>query len=211
MTTEVPEPPRRPRDASATRAAILEAARARFTRDGFDRVGVRDIAADAGINAALVIRYFGSKENLFTEAITDTFNMDALPMSDRASFGESLARYILSKRETAGALDPLIALLRSATNDQASALLRRSIEEQFVRPLSAWIGGEDAALRAGMIAALVMGLAVTRDVIGAEPLASGETERLVALVAPVLQAYVDGQPASKDHRSGSRQKKKSRA
>ena len=196
--TETPDPPRRPRDANATRAAILEAARARFTRDGFDRVGVRDIANDAGINAALVIRYFGSKENLFTEAITDTFNLDGFLDIDRASFGQFLARYVLSKRETAGALDPLIALLRSSTNDQANALLRRSIEEQFVRPLAAWIGGQDADLRASLIAAVVMGLAVTRDVIGAEPLASGEIEALVALVAPVLQAYAEGQSVKQE-------------
>jgi AcrR family transcriptional regulator len=192
MTTEPTDIPRRPRDATTTRAAILEAARLRFTRDGFDRVGVRDIAADAGINAALVIRYFGSKENLFTEAITEAFNLDALLDVEREIFGETLAHYIFSKRETPGALDPLIALLRSATNEQAGAILRRSIEQQFILPLARWLGGKDAELRASLIAALIMGLTVTRDVIGSEPLASSETEPLVALVAPTLQAYVDG-------------------
>jgi AcrR family transcriptional regulator len=197
MTTEPTDIPRRPRDATATRAAILEAARVRFTRDGFDRVGVRDIAADAGINAALVIRYFGSKENLFTEAITEAFNLDALLDAERETFGETLARYILSKRETPGALDPLIALLRSATNEQAAGILRRSIEQQFIVPLARWLGGKDAELRASLIAALIMGLTVTRDVIGSEPLASSETEPLVALVAPTLQAYVDGFQAAR--------------
>jgi AcrR family transcriptional regulator len=194
MTINTPDIPRRPRDATATRTAILEAARLRFTRDGFDRVGVRDIAADAGINAALVIRYFGSKENLFTEAITEAFNLDALLDVEREVFGETLARYIFSKRETAGALDPLIALLRSATNEQAGAILRRSIEKQFILPLAQWLGGKDAELRASLIAAVIMGLTVTRDVIGSEPLASSDTEPLVALIAPTLQAYVDGFP-----------------
>jgi AcrR family transcriptional regulator len=196
MTTEPTDTPRRPRDATATRAAILEAARIRFTRDGFDRVGVRDIAADAGINAALVIRYFGSKENLFSEAITEGFNLEGLLDVERGTFGETLARYILSKRETSGALDPLIALLRSATNEQAATILRHSIEQQFIAPLARWLGGEDAELRASMIAAIIMGMAVTRDVIVSEPLASSETEPLVALVAPTLQAYVDGFPGS---------------
>ncbi len=194
MTTEPTDIPRRPRDATATRALILEAARVRFTQDGFDRVGVRDIAADAGINAALVIRYFGSKENLFTEAITEAFNLDSLLDVKRETFGETLARYVLAKRDSTGALDPLIALLRSATNEQAGAILRRSIEQQFIVPLAQWLGGKDAELRASLIAALIMGMAVTRDVIHTEPLASSDPEALVALIAPTLQAYVDGFP-----------------
>lgn len=196
------EAPRRPRNAAATRAALLAAARARFARDGFDGVGVRDVAADAGVNAALVIRYFGSKEGLFAEAIGGKFDPEALLGGDRARLGERLARYVLSKGEVEGALDPLLALLRSAPSGPAAELLREAVADGFVRPLAARLDGEAAEPRAGLIAAYVLGLAVVRDVIGAGPLATGDTETLVALVAPVLQAYVDGELPMRDDSGG---------
>ena len=183
---------RRPRNAAATRAAILAAARGRFARDGYDGVGVRDLAADAGVNAALVIRYFGSKDRLFAEAVGGDFDLGALLGDDRAGAGERLARYILTKGEVEGALDPLLALLRSAPNGPAAGLLREVVDEGFVRPLASWLGGERAELRAGLIAADLLGLAVARDVIGTAALATAEEETLVALVAPLLQSYVDG-------------------
>ena len=61
-------PPRK-RDAAATRAGILEAAKGQFARLGYDRTGLRDIAAEAGVDAALINRYFGGKEGLFTASL----------------------------------------------------------------------------------------------------------------------------------------------
>lgn len=185
--------PRRSRNKAATREAILAAARACFTRDGYERVGVRDIAAAAGVNAALVIRYFGSKEELFASAITREFSLGDLLTGERAGLGERLARSVLQKEKTAsGTLDPVLALLRSAPNEQAAALLRDGLDNEFIRPLAVWLGGDRAAPRAGLIAAYLLGLAVMRDVVGSKPLAESEGEALVALVAPVLQSYIDG-------------------
>ncbi len=186
--------PRRRRDAAATRAAILETARMRFTREGYERVGVRDIATGVGVDAALVIRYFGSKEQLFAAAVAGQFGLGDLLTGDRATLGERLARLVVQKDDQAGAHDPLLALLRSAANEQAAALLRAALDEEFIRPLARWLGGEAAMLRAGLVAAYLMGLAVTRTVIRSEPLATGEVEALVTLVAPALQAYIDGLP-----------------
>ena len=69
--------------------------------------------------------------------------------------------------------------------------MREGLEEQFVRPLARWLGGKKASERAGLIAATLFGIAFTRNVVRSEALAEGETEDLVALVAPVLQSYVD--------------------
>jgi AcrR family transcriptional regulator len=81
-----------------TEAAILTAARARFSRKGFEQVGVRDIADAAGVNAALVIRYFGSKEDLFEQAVTQEVDLDELFRLPRGQLGEMLVRYIVGKK-----------------------------------------------------------------------------------------------------------------
>src|SRR5208282_4679028 len=84
--------PRRRRDAAATRQAILEASTRRFATHGYEHAGVREIAADAGVTAALVNRYFGSKEGLFAEVIERAFDMQHLLPDHRGDLAEHLAR-----------------------------------------------------------------------------------------------------------------------
>lgn len=188
---------RRPRDAEATRAAILGAARGRFTREGYDRVRLGDVAEDAGVNAALVVRYFGSKEGLFTEAVTaGGEGLGEVLEGDLSGLGLELARYVVVRKED---FDPLLALLRSASDERAASMLREALDEGFVRPLAARMGGEDAELRAAMVAADLLGVMVAREVVRSGPLAEADPERLVALVAPVLQSRIDGQAARLDH------------
>jgi AcrR family transcriptional regulator len=188
----------RSRNAALTRQEILRAAQMHFTRYGYDGVGVRDIAATVGVNAALVIRYFGSKEELFAESVADAFEFpfDEV-LNDHSKVGELLARGILEKEEEVGEdeFDPLLVLLRSAANARAAGILREVLDEQFIQPLARRLGGEDAELRAALIAAYMLGLAFMRLVMRSGPLAAGETERLIAFVAPVLQSYVDGPPS----------------
>ncbi|THF67884.1 TetR/AcrR family transcriptional regulator [Deinococcus sp. Arct2-2] len=182
----------RSRNAAATRAAILQAAQGQFARSGYEGVGLREIAAEVGVNAALVVRYFGSKEQLFTEAIAGRFALGPLLEVPRMELGERLAHYVLHKEDQAGALDPLLMLLRSAAHPQAGALLRLSLEEHFVHPLASWLGGPDAMLRAELIAATLSGLTLSRFVLRLTALSSPEVDPVVDLVAPTLQAYVDG-------------------
>jgi AcrR family transcriptional regulator len=164
-------------------------------RDSYEQVGLRDIAKTAGVDAALVIRYFGSKEALFAEAVTQQFALGDLLDGARATLGERLTRYMLQKDHSPGHFDPVQALIRSSAHEQAGALLRAGLEQQFIGPLAAWLGGDDALVRASLIAAYLTGLAVTRDVLRLTPLADGETERLVGQIAPVLQRYIDGDAA----------------
>ena len=87
--------PRRRRDAAATREAILEAATRRFATQGYERAGVREIAADAGVTAALVNRYFGSKEGLFAEVIRRALDMGHLLQGQRGDLADHLARLMV--------------------------------------------------------------------------------------------------------------------
>jgi Tetracyclin repressor-like, C-terminal domain len=88
-------------------------------------------------------------------------------------------------------LEPLLALLRSASSEQGSKLMRRLLDEEFIRPLAKWLGGKQAELRASLIASAMLGLALTRDVLKSERLEGSEVDAIVKLVAPVLQSYID--------------------
>jgi AcrR family transcriptional regulator len=184
----MPDP--RPRDANATRASILSAARSLFAQSGYDGISLRDIANQAQCNVALVSRYFGGKDELFFEAVSEGFNLADIANTDRQRFGENLARYILSKRQR-GALEPLQALLRSTSNPTATALMQDILETQFILPLATWLGGENAKLRAATIAAIIIGVATTRDVLESPSFLKPSLEKTVETIAPLIQALVN--------------------
>jgi AcrR family transcriptional regulator len=175
---------------SATRQAILDAAKTCFMHEGYEQVGVREIAARAGVDPALVNRYFGSKEGLFTEAVASKFDLSALFDGSRATLGERLARYVLQKKPAGADYDPLVALLRSSSSDVCSGMLRQAILEGFVEPLAARLDGPDAVPRAESVGSTLLGLLVYRTIVGGD--ASRDNERLVASVAPAIQRLIDG-------------------
>src|SRR5215468_1896812 len=109
--------PKRKRDAAATREAILEAATRRFATQGYERAGAREIAADAGVTAALVNRYFGSKEGLFAEVIGRALDIKHLLQDQRGDLADHLARVMVYGREDSRdwGHTPLMLLLHSAT------------------------------------------------------------------------------------------------
>jgi len=192
---------RRPRDAAATRAAILDAARLCFTRDSYDAVGVRDIAAAAGFDPALVIRYFGSKESLFAAAVVSNFGQADFLGGDRSRLGERIARMIATKKAHDG-FDPMVALMRSSLSPSTSSLIREVIEEQVIEPLALWIGGEDAEARAALLMSHLLGLFVGRMVLQNQALATTDPDALIAILQPIFQSYVDGTlPPSGDTRT----------
>lgn len=181
---------RRPRGAAATRCAILAAAKLEFCRRSYDHVGVRDIAARAGVNAALVNRYFGSKPKLFAAAYAGTFQLQALLRGDRATLGERLVRHVMRRRTPQGG-DALLLLFRSATSEHALPMIRRALAARFVRPLAESLGGRNAHERATLIAAQLLGLATLSAVLRMPALGRSRTEAVVRRVAPVVQRYID--------------------
>jgi AcrR family transcriptional regulator len=187
---DAPDSGPRGRNAAATRLAILEAAKTCFMHDGYEQVGVRDIAARAGVDPALVNRYFGSKEGLFSEAVASKFDLEHLLDGDRATLGERLARYVLQKKADGADYDPLVALLRSSSSDVCSGMLRNAIGQGFVRPLAERLEGPDALSRAELVGSTLLGLLVHRTVIGGAE--AVDNERMLALVAPALQTFIDG-------------------
>ncbi|TPW06946.1 MAG: TetR family transcriptional regulator [bacterium] len=182
----------RPRNAEATRAAILTAARERFARESYDDVGMRDIAGDVGVDAALVSRYFGSKEDLFLTVLDHCGDGPDLMDGDRATFGERVARQAIFGSEQDGQLEHLLVLLRSIGSAKASELVRRTADECFFGPFEDWIGGADAAVRARLAAAFIMGMEVSREMTGGQTLTAEQCEAMHGRMAVILQDIIDG-------------------
>jgi AcrR family transcriptional regulator len=184
--------PKRKRDAAATREAILEAATRRFATQSYERAGAREIAADAGVTAALVNRYFGSKEALFAEVIKRALDMGQLIRGGRAGLADHLARVLVYGEKDApdGLLTPLLLLLHSAAEPRAIELFRRDIDRTQLRLLAERIGGDAAAVRAAMVLAQLMGFAVLHYVLRPEAFADARGEELVALLSKSLAACI---------------------
>ena len=181
--------PRR-RDAAATRAAILEAAEAHFARLGYDCAVLRDIARDAGVDVALVKRYFGGKEALFVEALKASFRPDGLREWDRASFAREMATMMAgSPRSDEARTQRFQFLLRAATSPTTAPLLNVLVQDRFLGPIREWLGGPDADARARVLAAIYIGFLVERLIRG-EALAGREREVFIDRVSAIFATLV---------------------
>lgn len=177
------------------RERILEAARTEFAERGYDKTSVRGIAKAAGVDPALVHHYFGTKDEVFGAAIEVSFEpalvVPALLTGGTDGIGERLARYFISVWEDPVSRAPLLAIVRSAlTNDAAAALLRKFVLRRLLERIGVELDVPDPTLRAELAASHMVGIALLRYVIKAEPLASVDTEEIVRLVSPTLQRYL---------------------
>src|SRR5262249_19743402 len=150
------------------------------------------IAADAGVTAALVNRYFGSKEGLFAEVIQRALDIRHLLSGRRADLADHLARVMVYGQEESGdrGHTPLLLLLHSAAEPGALELFRRDLNRNVLRVLAEQIGGEDAAVRAVMVMAQLTGFAIMHQVLRPKAFADAPDEDLVALLSRTLAACV---------------------
>ncbi len=181
-------PPRR-RDSAATRAAILEAAKTQFARLGYDSAPLRDIAAGAGVDVALIKRYFGGKEGLFTEALKESIR-PRLVEWDRATFARDIAAMMADGPGVGDArTHGFQFLLRAATSPTTAPLLSVAVQERFLTPIRDWLGGPDAEARARVLAAAFIGFLVERLIRG-EPLEGRERDIFVARASALFERLV---------------------
>lgn len=180
----------RKRDASATRSALLVAARALFVERGFDRTTVRDIAGSAGVNQALLFRYFGSKEALFKEAMTgeSTELLDEVP-PDRL-VGLALAR-IFGKDVPATNDNPIIALLRSGAHEQTAVLFKEHLGLKYREALAGLTDAEDAEIRADLVLAWLLGLGLLRQVLDHKPVSDADPKHVSTLVLRAVATLLE--------------------
>jgi AcrR family transcriptional regulator len=189
-------PGRRP-GAGDTRGRILDAARAAFGERGFDGATIRDIAARAGVDPALVHHYFGTKQRLFVAAMEMPVDfatvVPALLMGPQDRLGERFVAFVLELWERPDVRSLLQGVVRSAATDPVAAeMLRRLLAEGPLLALAGALDRPDAAVRASLAGSQLIGLAFARLVVGVEPLASMDRDAVARAVGPSIQRYLTG-------------------
>ncbi|MET8160060.1 TetR/AcrR family transcriptional regulator [Sphaerisporangium sp. NPDC005289] len=192
--------PRR-RDKAATRAALLDAARRRFAQHGYDGTGVREIAADVGVDPALVFRYFGSKDGLYAQAVHVELPAGPTGGDDRPIpevVGALLHDVVFADWEQFDGEHPLLVMLRSSGRAEIRDQLRQEICGGYLRDFTERLGGEDAALRAELIGALMLGLGVMRSLVGSPALTATTFEATRPLVETMVATLTSPSPQPGD-------------
>lgn len=179
----------RSRDAAKTRADLLAAARRRFGQDGYERTTIRAIAADVGVDSALVVRYFGGKQGLFAavaDLSLDLPNLAAVPAGGR---GEALlARFFAVWEDD----DTFLALLRAAMTSDVVADTLRGVFAAQVAPAVLGAVPDHPLERAGMVGALIIGLATARYALNSPGLVMMDRTQLTAWAAPIIEQLLTG-------------------
>jgi AcrR family transcriptional regulator len=176
-----------------TRAAILTAARRRFAADGFERTTIRAIAADAGIDPSMVMRYYGSKDGLFAAAADLDLHLPDLAAVPREKLGETLVRHWVALWEGGRSDDELlIVLLRSAvTKEGAAEQLRAVFGAQVAKAVATVVDDPaEAPTRAGLVATQMLGLALCRHILRLPPVVALDVDTLIASVSHTVQRYL---------------------
>jgi AcrR family transcriptional regulator len=194
--TKTPRTGRRP-GASSTQADILEAARKLFLQRGYQGATMRLIAAEAGVDASLIVHFFGNKLNLFSEAVEWPFDpeeeMPKLFADGRRNVGRNLVALVLRIWDEQGTRSPILTLVGAAVNDsEASEMLTEFIRHPLFAPLLERLGSDQPELRATLVSSQLVGLGLTRYILRLEPLASARASEVIDLVGPNVQRYLTG-------------------
>lgn len=178
--------PVRRRDAAATRSRLLEAARELFLGHGYTGVGLREVAAKAGVDVTLVRRYFGSKQRLFAEATDVSENVEDVRKSADDEVGQQMIARVLAARRDIDA--PLFALLRSSADPAVVARLNSQLDVGLTRNLAKRITADRSRIRADMVTALLLGIGVQRVLLRKKPMASARDDDIVAVFLEAFEA-----------------------
>jgi AcrR family transcriptional regulator len=182
-------PMARTRDADATRADILAAARTRFGAAGYERTTLRAVAADVGVDHALVIRYFGSKQDLFAAAADFTVDFADLTGVAPKDLAAALIPRFVAVWEDEGTF---LALLRAAMSSPVAAETMRSVFSTQVAPALAAATVDRPLERAALVGAFMLGLATSRYILRTPGIAGMGHDELTAWIGPVVSQLLTG-------------------
>jgi AcrR family transcriptional regulator len=194
-TSSAPRRGRRP-GAPDTRATILDAARTAFAEKGFAGTTIRGVASVAGVDAALVHHYFGTKDELFLAAME-------LPVDPRQVIGpalvggpdgagERLLRVFLSLWDDPEMSPALVGIMRSALQPGGERLITQGFVPVVLQPAGEALGLDRPEVRMPLVISQAAGIILTRYLVRLEPIASMPAEQVVATYAPVIQHYLTG-------------------
>ncbi len=182
-------PTSRPRNALATRNAILAAARVRFGAEGFERTTLRAVARDVGVDAALVSRYFGTKQGLFTAAAELRLDIPDLTGTPPERIAEVVLPYFFQVWEDNGTF---LALLRAAMTSPTAAAVMTEAFAAHVGPALAPVTPDHHDERAGLFGALMIGIATTRNVLKTPGVSAMTRQQIIDWTKPILEDILTG-------------------
>ncbi|GAA1659204.1 TetR/AcrR family transcriptional regulator [Fodinicola feengrottensis] len=200
MTDDLPATrPGRWRSGAQSRQRVLDAARTLFAARGYSGTTVRAVAANAGVDPAMVYYFFGTKQGLFSAALEMSPQvapaLHAVFAGSLDSMGVRIIRTLLEAMDASDHV-PLAILTRTAPHhDESEVLLREFIDRELTDRLMAMLDAPDAAMRVGTVNAFILGVAVARYVVRMEPVASASVDELVARIGPTLQQCLTGPTA----------------
>jgi AcrR family transcriptional regulator len=194
MSTSVDKNAKRPRlSAEQTRSKILDAAALAFTRAGYDAVGVREIAQNAGVDPAMISRLFGSKEDLFRAIADKAFSLSPAFDGPLEGLGERIARHLLGPIGPSddASFDEFAFLLGSVGSPAAAPILSAALHRDFIEPLAKRLPGHGPTTRAALVTSYVMGFAVLRAGLGSPAIESADAALLTSQLARAIQNCLD--------------------
>lgn len=156
-------------------------------------MGIREIATDAGVDSALVNRYFGNKEGLFAQVVQGAFDVEEHLPVEMANIGEFLAEQVLrdGNETDNGGFNPLKLLLLAAASPDTAGIVSDRFHAEFVQPLAEKLGGENTPIRAALIGSYVIGLATMRHLLHSPAFDVKSGLEAARRVSTAIQACVD--------------------
>ena len=185
----------RPRGGSDSRERIIAAAVDEFGEQGYEASTIRAIATRAGVDSALVHHYFGTKADLFAEAVGIPMRPDidvpGILDGPRDEVGERLVRYVLESFEQPEVRRRGVMLMRTAIGSRLTTpLLAGFLSRELIGRIAKRLAVDDAELRATLVASQIAGMLLTRYVLKLGPIAAAPVDELVARVGPTVQRYL---------------------
>jgi AcrR family transcriptional regulator len=194
--------PAHKRSASATRTALRAAAAFRFGKYGYEGTSVRDIAGDVGVDAALVYRYFGSKDALFNDVSGTGKMFEPLLEEPVESIPDWFCALLMGQPREGDFPHPVLSVLRSSGRDEAVARLRADFTEVFSHRLAARLDGPDADLRAELLAAWMLGTSLMRTEIRPPALVSAPDATLERYLRAGIEVLLGPAPEDDGRAAG---------
>lgn len=187
------EPRSRAERRERSRARILTAARELFAGEGYERTTIRKVAQAAGVDPALVMQHFESKEGLFSAAARSTVDLDPLVTATRDELPGIALEHVFAGFDDPERRASSLAMLRgSLTHPGARELIGQEVMGTTQAKVAETIGGDDAQLRAALLNACTLGLTIARYLLESPVLRDGSQEDIEQIMEPALRAIVTG-------------------
>jgi AcrR family transcriptional regulator len=189
--------PGRPPGVSDARERILASAREMFARNGIDKTSIRAVAADAGVDPALVHHYFGTKRQLFAAAIRIPVNpmqvLGPLRETPIQELGYRLPSLLLPLWDSEMGKG-FIAELRSALAGSGVSLFRAFLQEVIAVEVGSRVDNPPGTgmIRIQFVATQLVGVVMARYILELEPFKSLPVEQIAETIAPNIQRYLTG-------------------